>query len=151
MALKYYLAEREPSLASWFGLNRSDTLLRKLNHFTQKQFQFEKVSGHLIQERYAILKGQLYFPLKTGLTLLSPFQPGLISLVDLEDGPIIFPSKTTIVYSDRSGYARIRCKVRTGLYGGLKVYIILIMHLHSSLCTVYLPYSKPLIMFKNAI
>ena len=73
VALKYYLAEREPSLASWFGLNRSDTLLRKLNHFTQKQFQFEEVSGHLIQERYAILKGQLYFPLKNWPDSSEPF------------------------------------------------------------------------------
>lgn len=63
VALKYYLAERDSSLRYWYGLNRSDTLLRKLNHFSQKQFQFEDALDHKIEQRYVVLKGQLYVPL----------------------------------------------------------------------------------------
>lgn len=63
VALKYYLAERDFSLACWYGLNRSDTLVRKLNHFSQKQFQFEDALGHQIERRFAVLKGQLYLPI----------------------------------------------------------------------------------------
>ena len=62
IALKYYLAEGDFSLPYWYGLNRSDTLSRKLNHFTQKQFQFEDALGQNIQRRFCILKGQLYLP-----------------------------------------------------------------------------------------
>lgn len=62
VALKYYLAEGDFSLPYWYGLNRSDTLSRKLNHFTQKQFQFEDALGQNIQHRFCILKGQLYLP-----------------------------------------------------------------------------------------
>lgn len=62
VALKYYLAEANLSLKHWYGLNRTDTLQRKLNHFTQKQFQFETIQDQSIQERFAVLKGQLYLP-----------------------------------------------------------------------------------------
>lgn len=62
VALKYYLAEANLSLQYWYGLNRTDTLQRKLHHFTQKQFQFETVQDHSIQKRFAVLKGQLYLP-----------------------------------------------------------------------------------------
>lgn len=62
VALKYYLAEANLSLPHWYGLNRSDTLKRKLNHFTQKQFQFEDALGYSIQQRFCMLKGQLYIP-----------------------------------------------------------------------------------------
>ena len=61
VALKYYLAEADCSLAHWYGLNRSDTLARKLNHFSQKQFQFKQALDIPIQRRFAVLKGQLYF------------------------------------------------------------------------------------------
>lgn len=62
VALKYYLAERDYSLPFWYGLNRSDTLSRKLNHFSHKQFQFTEAVNEQIQQRYCILKGQLYLP-----------------------------------------------------------------------------------------
>ena len=64
VALKYYLAERDFSLAYWYGLNRSDTLVRKLNHFSQKQFQFEHALEYQIEHRFAVLKGQLYLPVQ---------------------------------------------------------------------------------------
>ena len=70
VALKYYLAERDCSLPFWYGLNRSDTLLRKLNHFSQKQFQFEDALGHNIEQRFAVLKGQLYLPAGRALSPL---------------------------------------------------------------------------------
>lgn len=60
IALKYYLSEHDLSLPYWYGLNRSDTLMRKLNHFTQKQFQFQHALGHQIERRFCVLKGQLY-------------------------------------------------------------------------------------------
>lgn len=63
VALKYYLAEHQAQLAHWYGLNRSDTLQRKLKHFTEQQFRFAQVEEHVIGKRYAIMKGQLYFPL----------------------------------------------------------------------------------------
>ncbi|OTG77280.1 hypothetical protein B9T33_15240 [Acinetobacter sp. ANC 5054] len=69
VALKYYLAERDFSLAYWYGLNRSDTLARKLNHFSQKQFQFNEALGQSIQRRFCVLKGQLYLPLETNMPL----------------------------------------------------------------------------------
>lgn len=62
VALKYYLGERNLSLPYWFGLNREDTLFKKLSHFTQKQFQFYSVQNYCIEKRYAVLKGQLFIP-----------------------------------------------------------------------------------------
>ena len=62
VALKYYLGEADLNLPNWLGLNRTDTLIRKLKHFTQKQFQFKHALEHTIQQRFAVLKGQLYVP-----------------------------------------------------------------------------------------
>lgn len=62
VALKYYLAEKDLSLPFWYGLNRSDTFARKLNHFTQKQFQFSHVLNHQISHKFAVMKGQLFLP-----------------------------------------------------------------------------------------
>lgn len=69
VALKYYLAEADFNLQYWYGLNRSDTLYRKLNHFTQKQFQFTDALEHRIEQRYAVFKGQLYVPLRINYLL----------------------------------------------------------------------------------
>lgn len=63
VALKFYLAEMDLLLPHWYGLNRSDTLFRKLNHFTTKQFQFSQALDQTIEQRFVILKGQLYLPL----------------------------------------------------------------------------------------
>ena len=67
VALKYYLAETHLNLGHWYGLNRSDTLFRKLNHFSQQQFQFDEALQHPIQQRYAVLKGQLFLPIHAAL------------------------------------------------------------------------------------
>ena len=68
VALKYYLGETDLSLTTWYGLNRTDTLNRKLKHFTHKQFQFQQALDTDIQVRFAVLKGQLFLPLINGFT-----------------------------------------------------------------------------------
>ncbi|WP_336941494.1 DUF1853 family protein [Acinetobacter pittii] len=67
VALKYYLGEADLYLEEWIGLNRQDTLSKKLYHFTNKQFQFTEALDFKIQQRFAILKGQLYLPLQLNL------------------------------------------------------------------------------------
>lgn len=62
VALKYYLAEADACLVHWYGLNRQDTLYKKLQHFAQQQFKFEKVQQYQIKKRFAVMKGQLYLP-----------------------------------------------------------------------------------------
>lgn len=62
VALKYYLAEMGVCLQHWYGLNRQDTLSRKLHHFAQQQFKFTQVQQYPIEKRFAIMKGQLYLP-----------------------------------------------------------------------------------------
>ncbi|WP_122899356.1 DUF1853 family protein [Acinetobacter sp. B51(2017)] len=69
IAVKYYLAEYDYSLQHWYGLNRSDRLARKLQHFTQKQFQFQHALQHDIEARFCMLKGQLYLPEHTAYPL----------------------------------------------------------------------------------
>lgn len=64
VALKYYLAETDYTLPCWYGLNRSDQLIRKLNHFSQQQFQFDEALEQTIEQRFVVLKGQLYLPLQ---------------------------------------------------------------------------------------
>ncbi|WP_111895625.1 DUF1853 family protein [Acinetobacter sp. MB5] len=72
VALKYYLAECDYRLPHWYGLNRDDTFLKKLNHFTQRQFQFEHVLETNIQKKFAVLKGQLFLPVKTIQSVTAP-------------------------------------------------------------------------------
>ena len=62
VALKYYLGEANLSLKNWYGLNRDDTLIKKLNHFTQKQFQFSSIKNIQIDRKIAVLKGQFFLP-----------------------------------------------------------------------------------------
>ena len=62
VALKYYLAEADASIAHWYGLNREDTLQGKLLHFSQQQFQFVQAEDIEIQQRFAVMKGQLFLP-----------------------------------------------------------------------------------------
>ena len=62
VALKYYLAEEDLSLAHWYGLNRDDTLFKKLNHFSQQQFKFTHAAEQQIEKRIAVVKGQFYLP-----------------------------------------------------------------------------------------
>ena len=75
VALKYYLGEADLQLANWYGLNRTDQLQRKLQHFTNKQFQFEEALDYPIEQRFAVLKGQLYIPIHTQSTLPNWINP----------------------------------------------------------------------------
>ncbi len=68
VALKYYLGECKLDLAEWYGLNREDTLNRKLKHFTERQFQFSEANNHIIQRKFAVMKGQLYLPTRYNIT-----------------------------------------------------------------------------------
>ncbi|OTG65578.1 DUF1853 family protein [Acinetobacter silvestris] len=77
VALKFYLAEADLSLKHWYGLNRSDTLYRKLHHFSHKQFQFESAHNYHIDHRFTILKGQLYLPFHQHST--QPMQPNWVN------------------------------------------------------------------------
>lgn len=63
VALKYYLAEQNTQLYHWYGLNRQDTLYRKLQHFAQQQFKFTMALQMQIDQRFAVMKGQLFLPL----------------------------------------------------------------------------------------
>ena len=69
VALKYYLGEHNLSLEHWYGLNRQDTLFKKMHHFTKKQFQFFDVNNYHIDQKFAVIKGQLYLP--TNLSILT--------------------------------------------------------------------------------
>ena len=67
VALKYYLGEKDLSLPYWYGLNRTDTLFKKMHHFTYKQFQFahvciENTHEYPIDDKFAVIKGQLFLP-----------------------------------------------------------------------------------------
>lgn len=70
VALKYYLAEADLSLVHWYGLNRDDTLFKKLNHFSQQQFKFTHAAEQQIEKRLAIVKGQLFLPTRQRDALL---------------------------------------------------------------------------------
>ena len=67
VALKYYLGESDLSLSHWYGLNRDDTLHKKLGYFTERQFQFDSALGHCIEQRFAVMKGQLFIPERINL------------------------------------------------------------------------------------
>ncbi|AOA57407.1 DUF1853 family protein [Acinetobacter larvae] len=71
VALKYYLAEQDASLKHWYGLNRDDTLLKKLTHYSQQQFQFSHAGEHAIEQRFAIMKGQLFLATDMSQTTIS--------------------------------------------------------------------------------
>lgn len=62
VALKYYLGEADLDLPNWYGLNRSDTLFCKLNHFSTQQFQFSHALDLKIEQKFAVMKGQFFTP-----------------------------------------------------------------------------------------
>ena len=64
VAIKFYLGEAEFFAEEWLGLNRRDSLGRKINHLQQHQFDVSKVDDHVIQKRRAIIKGRLFYPIE---------------------------------------------------------------------------------------
>lgn len=62
VAIKFYLGESEFFAEQWLGLNRRDSLGRKINHLQQHQFNSDHISGQTIETRRAIIKGRLFYP-----------------------------------------------------------------------------------------
>ncbi len=78
VAIKFYLGEAEFFAEHWLGLNRRDSLGRKINHLQQHQFNVGEVDQYIIQTRRAIIKGRLFYPLSllnSFSTLASPNVP----------------------------------------------------------------------------
>ena len=63
LSIKFYLGEPPFAPADWRGLNLRDTLARKLSHLYQHQFAASEASGLAIEQRRAIVKGRLFWPI----------------------------------------------------------------------------------------
>lgn len=62
VAIKFYLGESQLMTDQWLGLNRNDSLGRKIRHLGQRQFAVDQIEGQAIQRRRAIIKGRLFYP-----------------------------------------------------------------------------------------
>ncbi|XID75670.1 DUF1853 family protein [Alkanindiges sp. WGS2144] len=62
VAIKFYLGEAGFFAEDWLGLNRRDSLGRKINHLQQHQFNVNQVNDITINTRRAIIKGRLFYP-----------------------------------------------------------------------------------------
>lgn len=77
VAIKFYLGEKilctddlqanqllkeQLQANQWLGPNRRDSLVRKLKHVCQHQFNVADIHGHEIYQRRAIIKGRLFYP-----------------------------------------------------------------------------------------
>lgn len=69
VCLKFYLGEGLLRPAEWVGLQRQDSLGRKLHHLQQRQFSVQRIQGLTIDRRRAIVKGRLFWPLSSGCEL----------------------------------------------------------------------------------
>lgn len=63
VAIKFYLGEADFFANQWLGLNRRDSLGRKINHLHQHQFDIDHIDGQTIETRRAIIKGRLFYPI----------------------------------------------------------------------------------------
>lgn len=73
VAIKFYLGEHsfftpEGVADSWVGLNRRDTLGRKLLHLCNHQFNVHAANGFKIDKQCAIVKGRLFYPVHQQIT-----------------------------------------------------------------------------------
>lgn len=62
VCVKFYLGEGRLNAADWVGLQRQDTLGRKLHHLQQQQFAVRRIQGLTIDRRRAVVKGRLFWP-----------------------------------------------------------------------------------------
>lgn len=99
VALKYYLGESDLSLAHWYGLNRDDTLLKKLKHFCSQQFKFKQMGETAITQRYAVMKGQLYLPDIS--SNLSNSSDSFDHLNPMQPEPILLPTQAAWINPQR--------------------------------------------------
>ncbi len=63
VALKFYLGEWDFSPEQWYGIERKDTLARKLTRSVTHQFEYTEALGYPIDVRRLILKGRLFYPM----------------------------------------------------------------------------------------
>lgn len=62
VAIKFYLGEDAFQSTQWIGLNRRDSLGRKIRHLTANQFSTQQYDAHPIDRQRAIIKGRLFYP-----------------------------------------------------------------------------------------
>lgn len=62
VAIKFYLGEASFFADQWVGLNRRDTLGRKLKHLQQNQFSLTGLKDIQVDVQRAIVKGRLFYP-----------------------------------------------------------------------------------------
>lgn len=62
VCVKFYLGEGALKAADWVGLQRQDSLGRKLHHLQQQQFAVRRIQGLNIDRRRAVIKGRLFWP-----------------------------------------------------------------------------------------
>lgn len=62
ICVKFYLGEGSLKAADWVGLQRQDTLGRKLHHLQHQQFAVRRIQGFTIDRRRAVVKGRLFWP-----------------------------------------------------------------------------------------
>lgn len=62
VCVKFYLGEGSLRPAEWVGLQRQDTLGRKLHHLQHRQFSTKRIQGLTIDHRRAVIKGRLFWP-----------------------------------------------------------------------------------------
>lgn len=63
VAIKFYLGENSFTADQWLGLNRRDTMGRKIQHLVNHQFDVQHVDGHSIDVQQAVIKGRLFYPI----------------------------------------------------------------------------------------
>lgn len=79
VAIKFYLGEAcflAGEAEGWVGLNRRDTLGRKLQHLQTHQFNVSSIEGYPIDRQRAIIKGRLFYPRHQTLPAPSWIAPG---------------------------------------------------------------------------
>ena len=69
VAIKFYLGEAGFFARNWVGLNRRDTLGRKLKHIREQQFSLEGLPNVQVDVQRAIVKGRLFYPVQHAITL----------------------------------------------------------------------------------
>lgn len=75
VAIKFYLGEAGFFAQDWVGLNRRDTLGRKLRHLRAHQFSLDGLDNIKIDVQRAIVKGRLFYPVHQPITLASWIAP----------------------------------------------------------------------------
>ncbi len=74
LSVKFYLAVLDPEASlqqnrlaaadpsNWVGLNRNDTLQKKLDHLALRQFRYQQARGLTIDKNRLFIKGRFFWP-----------------------------------------------------------------------------------------